>query len=182
MSHQRRTSDESIESSRRQPMHPQGTAQLMPNRTPPIHSRQHSLHHIDTPPQQFQVPMVPGHGSPQPATGPLRGGVLQPPMHGVQDGMGLGIGMSTPQPYGVNYNPYGHQQVYITGQVYHPSVKLICRKTLHGDHRQRTHLINILINLKIPTKHPHPFNINSPRNQSNFPRNLKSPKSNPKAA
>jgi hypothetical protein len=114
--HQRRTSDDSIMSDRRTSYI--GTPQLLPHRTPP-HSRHPSLQHIGTPPQHFQVPMAPGHGSPQPATSSVRGGMMQQQMqHGVPpDGMGLGIGMTTPQPYGVNYNPYGHAPVYMP-QVY----------------------------------------------------------------
>ena len=119
MSHQRRQSDDSIVSNRRQSLH-HGTPQLLPHRTPPSHSRHPSLQHSGTPPQHFQVPMAPGHGSPQPATSAVRAGMMQQPplQHGLgPDGMGLGIGMN-PQPYGVNYNPYGHQQVYIA-QVRH---------------------------------------------------------------
>ena len=38
------------------------------------------------------------------------------------EAMGLGIGMNTPQPYGVGtYNPYSHQQVYLSSQVPFPS-------------------------------------------------------------
>src|SRR5436305_9625502 len=95
-SHQRRTSDDSILSDRRQSLHHAGTPQLLPHRTPPLHSRHHSLHNIGTPPQHFQVPMPPGHGSPQPATSAVRGGMMQQQQqqsmqHGVgPDGMGLG--------------------------------------------------------------------------------------------
>jgi hypothetical protein len=119
MGHQRRLSEDSIGSSRRASLHHASTPQLLPHRTPPLqHSRQHSLQHIGTPPQQFQVPMIPNHGSPQPTTSALRGGVLQqqPMQHGVgQESMGLGIGMTTPQPYGLPYNPYGQhsQPVYL---------------------------------------------------------------------
>lgn len=117
--HDRNPSEDSIGSGpRRSSMH---TPQLLPHhRTPPLHPRQNSLQHIDTPPQQFQVPMIPGHGSPQPTTSAVRGIMQQQPMHhGVgQDGMGLGIGMTTPQPYGMQYNPYGQQQhVYLSAQV-----------------------------------------------------------------
>jgi hypothetical protein len=64
--------------------------------------------------------MIPGHGSPQPTTSAIRGGIMQQQSmhHGVgQDGMGLGIGMTTPQPYGMQYNPYGQQHVYLSAQV-----------------------------------------------------------------
>ena len=38
------------------------------------------------------------------------------------EAMGLGIGMNTPQPYGLGaYNPYSHQQVYLSSQVPFPS-------------------------------------------------------------
>lgn len=119
--HQRRTSDDSIVSDRRQSLHHAGTPQLLPHRTPPLHARHHSVQHLNTPPQHFQVPMPPNHGSPQPATSAIRGGMMQQQsmQHGVgPESMGLGIGMTTPQPYGVNYNPYGHQQqVYLSAQV-----------------------------------------------------------------
>lgn len=120
-SHQRRTSNDSIISDRRQSMNQMGTPQLLPHRTPP-HSRHPSLQHIGTPPQHFQVPMPPNHGSPQPATSAVRVGMMQTQQmqHGMgQDNMGLGMGVPTPQPYGVNYNnPYGHQQqVYLAGHV-----------------------------------------------------------------
>jgi transcription factor RLM1 len=115
LNHQRRTSNDSIMSDRRQSLHHVGTPQLLPHGTPPLHSRHPSLQHINTPPQHFQVPMPPAHGSPQPATSAVRGGMLQQRSM-QQDNMGLGMGISTPQPYGVNYNPYGHQQVYLTAQ------------------------------------------------------------------
>ena len=134
------------------------TPQLLPHRTPPLHPRQNSLHHIDTPPQQFQVPMIPGHGSPQPTTSAVRGGIMQqPPMHhGVgQDGMGLGIGLSAPQPYGVQYNPYGQQQhVYLTAQVHLFSIHDLTFRTLLGD-LHPTQLTNTRINSRrIPINPP----------------------------
>ena len=115
--HHRRTSNDSIVSDRRQSLqHHIGTPQLVPHRTPPLHPR-HGSTHMNTPPQHFQVPLAPSHGSPQPAHA-VRQGMMQPQQmqHGVShDNMGLGIGVA-PQPYGMNYNPYGHP-VYISAQV-----------------------------------------------------------------
>ena len=156
--HDRNPSEDSIGSGpRRSSM--QHTPQLLPHRTPPLHPRQNSLHHIDTPPQQFQVPMIPGHSSPQPATSAVRGGIMQQQQHMHhsvgQEGMGLGIGMSTPQPYGIQYNPYGQQQhVYLSAQVILFQIYLTIRTRLED--RPPIRRTNIPIHKRIPINRPHP--------------------------